>query len=129
MRAMEKLARYGEAGQVWRRTRLQEAILRDFQKRWRHEYLTSLRDYHKASGENQQCVKKDDVVVVHDDTPHMTWRMAVIEDLITSGDGLVRVATIQTTTGLTNRPIMKLYPLELNEADEMNFEVKRSPTM
>ena len=120
---------YGEASQIQRRARLQAAILRDFQRRWRHEYLTSLRDYHKASGDNQQCVKRGDVVVVHDDTPRMTWRMAVIEDLITGGDGLVRAATIRTTTGITSRPITKLYPLELNAADEMSVAVKRSPKM
>ena len=116
---------YGEASQARRRVKLQATVLRDFRKRWRHEYLTSLRDYHKASGDNRQCVKKGDVVIVHDDTPRMTWRMAVIEDLITGHDGLVRAATIRTTTGITNRPITKLYPLELNEADEVNSGIKK----
>lgn len=40
---------YGEASQVRKGAKLQAAVLRDFQKRWRHEYLTSLQDYHKTS--------------------------------------------------------------------------------
>ena len=120
---------YGEAAQVRKRAKLQAAVLNDFQKRWCHEYLTSLRDYHKASGNNQQSVKKGDVVVVHNDIPRTTWKMAVIEDLIMGGDGLVRAATIRTSTGTTNRPITKLYPLELNTADEVSLGVKKGPTV
>ena len=99
---------YGDTSQIRRRAKTQAAILRDFQKRWRHEYLTSLRDFHKASSRNQQVVKKGDVVLVHDDTPRATWRMAVIQDLIVGGNGLVRAANIRTTTGITSRPITKL---------------------
>ena len=76
---------YGEADQVWKRAKLQASLLRDFQKRWRHEYLTSLRDYYKASRNSHQHVRKGDVVVVHNDIPCTTWKMAVIEDLITGG--------------------------------------------
>ena len=36
----------------------QAAIIRDFQTRWRHEYLTSLREHLKTSGNNIQLVKK-----------------------------------------------------------------------
>ena len=50
----------------------QAAIIRDFQPRWRHEYLTSLREHHKTSGNNIQLVKKGDVVFVHDDAPRAT---------------------------------------------------------
>ena len=63
---------YGEASQFCKRARLQATVLSDFKKRWRHEYLTSLREYHKASGENHQAVKKGDVVIVHNDTARAT---------------------------------------------------------
>jgi len=69
---------YGDASMIRRRANTQAAILKDFQTRWRHEYLTSLREYHKASGDNIQQVKRGDVVLVHDDVPRTTWRMAVI---------------------------------------------------
>ena len=59
------------------------------------------------------------MVVVHDDVPRTTWRMAAVEDLIVDGDGLVRAAIIQTTSGMTTRLITKLYPVQLNETDEV----------
>ena len=33
-------------------------------------------------------------------------------------DGLARSAVIRTSSGLTNRPIVKLYPLEINQNGE-----------
>ena len=76
---------YGEASQFRKKARLQATVLSDFKKRWCHEYLTSLREYHKASGENHQAIKKGDVVIVHNDTARATWKLAVIEDLIVVG--------------------------------------------
>jgi len=78
-------------------------VLSDFKKRWCHEYLTSLRKYHNAVGENHQGFKKGDVVIVHNDTARATWKMAVIEDLIVGRDGLARAATIHTSNGTTSR--------------------------
>ena len=120
---------YREASQIRKRARVQAVILGDFKKRWCHEYLTSLREYHKASGNNQRRVKKGDVVIVHDDTPRATWKMAVVEDLIVGKDSLVRAATIRTANGTTTRPITKLYPMELNETDEKKVGVEKSPTV
>ena len=56
----------------------------------------------------------------------MTWRLAVITKLLVGGDGLTRTAEIRTSTGLTNRPIIKLYPLEVHSDEFVN---KTSPTL
>ena len=53
------------------------------------------------------------MVLIHDEGHRINWRLAVIRDLITGGDGLVRAADIQTSTERTNRPVTKLYPLEV----------------
>ena len=53
------------------------------------------------------------MVIVHDDTPHMMWKLAVIEELIVGRDGLMQAAMIRTANGMTSRHISKLYPLEL----------------
>ena len=53
-------------------------------------------------------------MLVHNDTPRVTWKMAVIEELIRGNDGLVRAANIRTAWGRTNRPITKLVPLEVS---------------
>ena len=118
---------YREAGQIQKKAKVQAAVLRDFRKRWRHEYLTSLREHHKASGNNAQCIRQGDVVIVHDDTPRTTWKMAVVTDLIAGKDGLVRSAAIRTANGSTTRPITKLYPLELNQHKQATG-VEKNPT-
>ena len=116
---------YGGASQICRQAKVQAAILHDFQRRWCHEYLTSLREFHRTSGKNQQTVQKGDVVIAHDDVPRVTWRLAVIEDLIVGGDGLVRAATIRTANRTTTRPITKLYPLELNEGRTLDVRTRQ----
>ena len=65
-----------------------------------------------------------DLVLIHDEGPRINWRLAVIKNLITKGDGLVRAADIQTSTGRTNRPITKIYLLEVTA----NTEIKASPS-
>ena len=105
---------YGDGSDVGRRVKMQELILQRFWNRWRHEYLTSLREFHNTTGTNKQSIKKGEVVLVHDDTHRSTWKLAVIESLIEGGDGLVRAANIRTSTGCTNRPITKLYPMEVS---------------
>lgn len=107
----------GEDSQVKRRAKLQALTLKHFRSRWQHEYLTSLREFHRATGNNQQKIKVGDIVLVHDDTNRINWKLAVIEGLITGNDGLTRAADIRTATGKTNRPITKLYPLELSSAN------------
>ena len=118
---------YSEASQL--RARLQTAVLTDFKKRWHHEYLTSLREHHEASGENQQTVRKGDVVIVHDDNPRATWKMAVVDELLVGKDKLVRAANIRTSTGITSRPITKLYPIVVNGGDKVPFSAERTETL
>ena len=103
---------FGSVSMMQRRANAQAAIIRDFQARWHHEYLTSLREHHKASGDNIQPVRNGEVVLVHDDVPRTPWQMATIEDLIIGRDGLTQAATIRTINGMISRPITRLYPLE-----------------
>ena len=101
-------------GEICGSAKLLATILQSFQKRWRHEYLTSLREVHRNTGTDYQTVKRGDVVLIHDDASRATWKMGVVEDYITGRDRIVRAVTLRTATGLTNRPISRLYPLELN---------------
>ena len=95
----------------------QAQIFEHFQNRWRQEYLTSLREYHKTTGRNDQSFKTGDVVLIHDDVPRTKWKMAFVEQLIRGNDGYVQAATIRYDDGRTNRPISKLYPLEVSSAE------------
>jgi hypothetical protein len=61
--------------------------------------------------------------MVHDNKPRNTWKLEIIEELIRGKYGLVRAANIRTTNGRTNRPITKLYPLEISP--EINKEQQK----
>ena len=95
--------------------RRQSELLQHFEKRWKREYLMSLLEYHKTTGNIQQSIKVGDVVTVHDDIPRVHWKLAEVEKLITGLDGYTRAAEIRTATGKTNCPIAKLFPLEVTE--------------
>ena len=83
---------YGTESDLKKRANTQALILKHFWKRWKLEYLTSLREFHKTTGNNIQKVQIGDVVLVHDDTPRIRWNLAVIEDIIKGSDGLIRTA-------------------------------------
>ena len=123
---------YGTKSQLQRQARIQAHLLKSFQSRWAHEYLTSLREYHRTSGHNSQTISVGDIVLIHDDGPRVNWRLAIVTKLLTGGDGLTRAAEIRTSTGTTNRPIAKLYPLEVNDdtgtVNDEPGKTKENPT-
>jgi len=117
---------FGDTSEVRSRANKQAHIIRHFQSRWKTEYLTALREAHRIRGNNTQQVKVGDVVLIHDDTPRINWRMAVIESVNKGRDGVIRSANIRTTTGRTNRPIARLYPLEVT-AEQTSLAVRSEP--
>ena len=96
-----------------KRAKTQALLMKDFWVRWKQEYLTSLREFHRTTGRNDQNVNVGDLVLVHDDIPRVHWKLAVITEVVKGKDGLIRSAVIRTTNGVTNRPITKLYPMEI----------------
>ena len=113
---------FGDSSSIKRRAKQQALTLQHFRSRWRHEYLTSLREYHKTTGTDTQKVNVGDVDLIQDDTPRIDWQLAVIEELIIGNDGFVRAAHIRTAQGRTNRPISKLCPLEVSSNEESQTE-------
>ena len=109
---------YDEHSRLSKGAKTQALLLQHFTSRWINEYLTSLREFHRTSGSNDCKIATGDIVLVHDDGPRIQWRLAIIEDLIHGGDGLVQAANIRTSTGLTNRPIVRLIPLEVSAQDK-----------
>jgi len=108
---------YGDSNELRSRAKAQAAILQHFWSRWSKEYLTALREYHRTTGNNVQTPRVGDVVQIHDDCPRIQWRLGVIERLNQGADGLVRSVQLRTPTGRTNRPVAKLYPLEIMATD------------
>ena len=64
-----------------RRAKRHALLIDHFWKRYRNEFLTALRETHRTTDNNDQQVKVGDVVLVHDDTKRVNWRLAVIESV------------------------------------------------
>jgi len=75
--------------------------------------LNALSEFHQASSSNTQIAKVGDVVLIHDDTPRLQWKLAVMEQVNKGADGLIHSANVRTTTGRTNWPIARFYPLDV----------------
>ena len=58
---------------VTKRARAQGHLISQFRERWRHEYLTSLRQFHQTSGDNNQTIRVGDVVQIYDESPRTQW--------------------------------------------------------
>ena len=108
---------FGDDSEVRCRAKRQALIINHLENRWKHEYLTALREAHRTTGTNTQQVKIGDVVLVHDDTKRVNWKLAIIESVNRGADGMIRSANIRTATGRTNHPIARLYPLEVSAAE------------
>ena len=104
---------YCGAEQVRRDAKTESLLLEHFTTRWRHEYLTSLREFHRPFRRGGQEIRVGDVALVNDDGPRINWKLAIVENLVEGNDGLVHSAAVRTRHGVTNRPVAKLYPFEL----------------
>ena len=87
-------------------------ILKEFWSRWSKEYLTALRERFSTGGRDSS-VAIGDVVLIHNSSPRLNWKMGIIVELLSSCDGSVRSVKVKTNTGILIRPICKLYPLEI----------------
>ena len=112
--------------EICRRVHLQKAILDNFWKRWKTEYLTSLREFHRTTGDNKRTIIIGDVVHIQEDKPRNGWKLAIVEDLITGNDGHGIAAIVKTNTGLTTRAIVKLYPIKIKSACTTDEETSTS---
>jgi len=70
---------FGEDNDIERKAKQLGSILQHFRSRWKHEYLTSLREFHRVSGNNNQRIAVSDVVLVHDDCMRIYWKLEIIE--------------------------------------------------
>lgn len=83
-----------------------------FWKRWKNEYLQTLQLRSKWST-GQKNLTVDTLVLIREPTPPLCWKLGRITEVHPGQDGVVRVATVKTTTGLLKRPTIKLCPLPI----------------
>lgn len=114
-----------------RRFRYLSVRLAHFWNRWRREYLTDLREFHRSKvSESARSVREGDVVTVYEENKKRgDWKMAVVESLIKGRDGVVRGANIRVIVKgkpmRISRPVQKLYPLEVRSETPAAKQEKR----
>ena len=60
----------------------QSQLIQYFQSRWKKEYLTSLREYHRWVGSGNKQIKVGSIVIINDETPSSEWKLAIVEKLV-----------------------------------------------
>ena len=83
--------------------------------RWTREYVRSLREQHRLvrPKKTPQPSIGEVVVIKEEQKPRNVWKLAVVNQLITGRDGVVRAAKLKTGNGHLERAIQHLFPLEL----------------
>lgn len=96
--------------------------LNKFWHYWTAEYLQSLRERYQIqhTGPKSKCRFLPEVgelvIVSQDDAPRGTWKLGRIIALPRSADNAIRSATVQMPNRkILNRPISRLYPLEIDK--------------
>jgi len=114
---------------IYKRLRYIANKRKHYWKRWQREYLLDLREHHKKiNKKGSTLVKEGDVVIVFEEsTPRGKWKLGHVKKLIVGKDNQTRGAVIDIVTGKgrlmeIERPVQKLYPLEIN----CNYEEEKS---
>ena len=114
-----------------RRSHYLEKLLDHFRRRFRHEYLTSLREFHvgKRTLTNRVIIVGDVVAIHEEKRPRQLWNLGRVKKLLTGKDGNVRSAVVRVyrkgRAADFRRPIKKLYPVNIADAEE-NAEDRRT---
>ena len=113
---------FNEHDQLNKALKRRSLLFQHFVQRFKSECLASLREQHvyqsKKQGSQEEIIKVGDVVLMHaENVPRSSWKLAIVKKLLRGSDGLVRAAEIKTHSGVTNRSIHLLYPLEVTRTD------------
>ena len=99
--------KYADSMSSLRRWHLCQALIHHFWKRWSREYVTHISRFTKWHHPTRN-IKIGDLVIVCEDSLPTKWPLARVIEVHPGRDGLVRVATVKTSTGIYTRPITKL---------------------
>ena len=84
--------------------------------RWTTEYLKALRERHNLNRRTGEAtVNPGDVVLIKGEERNRgRWRFGIVEQLTQGRDGVVRRARLRAEKSYLERPVQRLYPLELS---------------
>lgn len=101
------------------RWQLLQRLQQDFWRRWHQEYLHTLQQRNKWLRKGDVDISVGMLVLIKDEqTSPLKWRLARIIELHPGSDGVPRVATVHTTHGRVQRPLVKLCPLPVSDSNK-----------
>ena len=96
-------------------------LLGHYENRWKHEYITELREYHRNNNKlPAKQLKIGDIVFINDKLHRHRWRLRKVEELMKSkSDGHVRGCKLRVynenrKVSYLNRPVNKLCYFEVS---------------
>ncbi|XP_055701660.1 uncharacterized protein LOC129800941 [Phlebotomus papatasi] len=92
----------------WQRV---QQIVQHFWARWHREYLHSLQPRNKWMKDNPAVEVNDLVLIKQDNLPPLRWPTGRVIKVHPGDDNLVRVVSLQTPLGITQRALSKICPL------------------
>ena len=95
-----------------------QSLVRHFWKRWSNEYLISLRRSNKWLLPSRNLQVNDIVILQDENLIPAKWPLAKVLQVYPGKDGIIRVATVKTSTGVYKRPVVKLVLLLPSDAQE-----------
>ena len=92
-----------------------QALYQRIWKRWCTEYLTSLQPRHKWYGTPKFFKLNQLVLIKEENIPPLNWKLGRLIKLHQGSDGLVRVVSIKTQTGIIDRAITRICVLPIED--------------
>lgn len=96
---------------VVQRWKMLQKMQQDFWKKWSQEYMHTLQQRMKWHDKQPIVEKGSLVLVVNEQTSPMKWPLGRIVSTHPGSDGICRVVTVRTASGVYKRPVVKLCPL------------------
>ncbi|XP_048488125.1 uncharacterized protein LOC125491085 [Plutella xylostella] len=91
----------------------------NFWTRWSKEYVSELQKRTKWQTHKHTLIPDTLVLIKEDNVPPLQWRLGRVLQTFAGGDGISRVASIKTATGIIQRSFSKICPLFPQEDDPL----------
>ena len=89
-------------------------VRQDFWTRWNKEYLNELQKRQKWTKDKVNLPVQTIVLIKEKNVPCMRWPLGRVLEVHPGDDGVVRTATIKTSTGEYKRCVRQLCPLPID---------------
>jgi hypothetical protein len=87
----------------------------ELQTLWTQDYFHQVlgsKLFHSTESEGHR-VRPGSIVLLEDEKKRVTWKLGRVIEVQDGRDGRARVVVVRTSTGIFNRPIQRIYPLEI----------------